>query len=154
LNADPPISWPIDDSGEAAARQKADPATVFPVNRFGRRRGPQPESQFPRLWYADLIMEQIRVVYEEIKVLGQDLVDKVGQLIHAGNVRRIIVKDDRGNTFMEIPLTVATVGVVAVPVLAGLGALAALIANFTIGVEKIKGEADGPGPDGERPGES
>jgi hypothetical protein len=44
-------------------------------------------------------MEQIRVVYEEIKVLGKDLVDKVGQLIHAGNVRRIIVKDDKGNTF-------------------------------------------------------
>ena len=83
-------------------------------------------------------MEQIRVVYEESKVLGKELVDKVGQLIHAGNVRRIIVKDDKGNTFMEIPLTVATVGVVAAPVLAGLAAIAALIANFTLGVERIK----------------
>jgi hypothetical protein len=99
-------------------------------------------------------MEQIRVVYEEIKVLGKDLVDKVGQLIHAGNVRRIIVKDDKGNTFIEIPLTVATVGAIAAPVLAGLGALAALIANFTIGVEKVKEGAAEPGPDGERPGES
>jgi hypothetical protein len=81
-------------------------------------------------------------------------VDKVGQLIHAGNVRRIIVKDDKGNTFMEIPLTVATVGAIAAPVLAGLGALAALIANFTIGVEKVKVNAVEPGPDGERPGES
>jgi hypothetical protein len=92
-------------------------------------------------------MEQIRVVYEEIKVLGKDLVDKVGQLLHAGNVRRIVVKDDKGNTFMEIPLTVATVGVVAVPVLAGLGAIAALIANFTIGTEKVREDAEGTGPE-------
>jgi hypothetical protein len=83
-------------------------------------------------------MQQIRVVYEEFKVLGKELVDKVGQLIHAGNVRRIIVKDEKGNTFLEIPLTVATVGTIAAPVLAGLGAIAALIANFTIGVEKVK----------------
>ena len=94
------------------------------------------------------------MVYEEIKVLGKDLVDKVGQLIHAGNVRRIIVKDDKGNTFMEIPLTVATVGVVAVPVLAGLGAIAALIANFTIGVEKMKEEAVETGPEAAPPGTS
>ncbi len=78
------------------------------------------------------------MVYEEFKVLGHELVDKVGQLIHAGNVRRIIVKDEKGNTFTEIPLTVATVGVIAAPVLAGLGAIAALIANFTLGVERVK----------------
>ena len=98
-------------------------------------------------------MEQIRVVYEEVKVLGKDVVDKVGQLIHAGNVRRITVKDDKGNTFMEIPLTVATVGAIAVPVLAGLGAVAALIANFTIVVEKVKEEAVGPETGGEQPSE-
>ncbi len=92
-------------------------------------------------------MEQIRVVYEEFKVLGKELVDKVGQLIHAGNVRRIIVKDDKGNTFMEIPLTLATVGVIVAPVLAGLGAIAALIANFTLGVERVKGDAAEPKPE-------
>jgi len=85
-----------------------------------------------RFCYADLIMEQIRVVYEEFKVFGKELVDKVGQLIHAGNVRRIILKDDKGNTFMEIPLTVATVGAIAAPVLAGLGTIAALIAKTII----------------------
>jgi hypothetical protein len=92
-------------------------------------------------------MEQIRVVYEEFKVLGQELVDKVGQLIHAGNVRRIIVKDEKGNTFTEIPLTVATVGVIAAPVLAGLGAIAALIANFTLGVERVKEDAAEAAPE-------
>jgi hypothetical protein len=89
-------------------------------------------------------MPQFRVVYEEFKVLGKDLVDKVGSLIHAGNVRRIIIKDDKGNTFLEIPLTVATVGVIAAPVLAGLGAIAALVARFTIGVEKVKEESAEP----------
>jgi len=91
-------------------------------------------------------MGHVRVVYEEFKVLGKELVDKVGQLIHAGNVRRIIVKDDKGNTFMEIPLTVATVGTIAVPVLAALGAIAALIAKFTIGVEKVKEDDSGQAP--------
>lgn len=83
-------------------------------------------------------MASARVVYEEFKVMGKDLVEKISQLIHEGNVRRIIIKDEKGNTFLEIPLTVATVGVIAVPVLAGLGAIAALIANFTIVVEKTQ----------------
>jgi hypothetical protein len=95
-------------------------------------------------------MEQIRVVYEEFMVLGKELVDKVGQLIHAGNVRRIIVKDDKGNTFMEIPLTLATVGVIAAPVLAGLGAIAALIANFTLGVESVMENTAEVGPEDAR----
>ncbi len=81
-------------------------------------------------------MPDARVIYEEFKVRGRELVDKVGDLIHEGNVRRIIVKDEKGNTFVEIPLTVATVGVIAAPVLAALGTIAALIANFTIVVEK------------------
>jgi hypothetical protein len=99
-------------------------------------------------------MEQIRVVYEEFKVLGKELVDKVGQLIHAGNVRRIIVKDDKGNTFMEIPLTVATVGVIAAPLLAGLGAIAALIANLTLGVERVKEDTAEAGPEDARSGDA
>ena len=94
------------------------------------------------------------MVYEEFKVLGHELVDKVGQLIHAGNVRRIIVKDDKGNTFTEIPLTVATVGVIAAPVLAGLGAIAALIANFTLGVERVKKETTEVAPEDARSGDA
>jgi len=85
-------------------------------------------------------MPDFKVVYEEFKVRGKELVDRVRELIHEGNVRRIIVKDDKGNTFVEIPLTVATVGAVAAPVLAALGTIAALIAHFTIGVEKVATE--------------
>jgi hypothetical protein len=89
-------------------------------------------------------MPDFKVVYEEIKVRGKELVDKVGELIREGNVRRIIIKDEKGNTFVEIPLTVATVGVIAAPVLAAMGTIAALIAQFTLGVEKVEPHGTAP----------
>jgi hypothetical protein len=76
--------------------------------------------------------------YEEIKVAGKDLVNKVKHFIHEGNVRRVIVRDAQGHTFVEIPLTVATVGVIAAPVLAAIGTLAALVGNFTLVIERVK----------------
>jgi uncharacterized protein DUF4342 len=75
-------------------------------------------------------------IVEEIQVVGRDLVDKVKALIHEGNVRRIIIKDVQGNTFVEIPVTVAAVGVILAPVLAAVGAIAAAVAKFTIIVER------------------
>ncbi len=75
-------------------------------------------------------------IVEEIQVVGRDLVDKVKALIHEGNVRRIIIKDVQGNTFVEIPVTVAAVGVILAPVLAAVGAIAAAVAKFTIVVER------------------
>jgi hypothetical protein len=73
---------------------------------------------------------------EEIKVLGYELADKVKALIHEGNVNRIIIKDEKGNTFVEIPVTIAAVGAVLAPVLAAVGTIAAMAAKFTIVVEK------------------
>ena len=61
---------------------------------------------------------------------------KVRQLIHEGNVQRVIIRDDKGHTFVEIPVTVAAVGVIVVPVLAAVGAIAAMAAHFTIVVER------------------
>jgi hypothetical protein len=81
-------------------------------------------------------MEAIKTIFEEIKVFGHELADKVRALIHEGNVRRIIIKDDAGNTFVEIPVSVAAVGAVFAPVLAAVGTLAAMAAKFTIVVEK------------------
>lgn len=75
---------------------------------------------------------------EEIQVLGRDLVEKVKALIHEGNVNRIIIKDEKGNTFVEIPVTVATVGVIFAPILAAVGAISALAANFKIVIERAK----------------
>jgi hypothetical protein len=69
---------------------------------------------------------------EEIHVLGRDLVDKVRELIHEGNVQRIVVKDEHGNTFVEIPVTVAAVGAILAPLLAAIGAISALVAKFKI----------------------
>ena len=81
------------------------------------------------------------MTYEEIKVQARDLVDKVRALIHEGNVRRVIIKDEKGNTFMEIPIAIAAVGVIAAPLLAGIGAIAALVAHFTLVVERSEDAA-------------
>src|SRR5438105_7537458 len=89
-------------------------------------------------------METIGRVYEEIKVQAKDLVGKVKDLINEGNVRRIILKDDHGNTFMEIPLTIATLGVIAAPVLAAVGAIATALSNFTVVVERPDRSTEGP----------
>lgn len=75
-------------------------------------------------------------VIEEIKVMSHELADKVKALIREGNVNRIIIKDDKGHTFVEIPVTVAAVGAVLAPVVAAVGAIAAMAAKFTIVVEK------------------
>ena len=74
--------------------------------------------------------------YEEFRVDGESLIAKIKEIIHEGTVRRIIIKDDKGNTYIEIPLTVGLVGVMLIPVWAAVGAIAALASNFTIGVEK------------------
>ena len=75
-------------------------------------------------------------IIEEIKVLSHELAEKVKALIHEGNVSRIIIKDEHGNTFVEIPVTVAAVGAVFAPVLAAVAAIAAMASKFTIVVEK------------------
>lgn len=78
---------------------------------------------------------------EKFTVSGSQLVEKVKQLIHGGNIRRVRIIHD-GKTILEIPLTIgapaAAIGILAVPLLAALGAFAALVTNCTIEVEKIK----------------
>jgi hypothetical protein len=73
---------------------------------------------------------------EEYNVSGKDVVDRVGELLHEGNVTRIIVKDDAGKTLLEIPATVGVVGVVLAPWLAALGVIAAVVTNCRIVVER------------------
>ena len=80
---------------------------------------------------------------EEVQVLGRDLVDKVKSLVHEGNVRRIIVRDEHGNTFVEIPVTVAAVGAVLAPVLAAVGAISALVAKFTVVIVRAEDKPRG-----------
>ena len=73
---------------------------------------------------------------EEFRVNGEELLKKVKELIKAGNARRIIIKNEEGETLVELPLTLGAVGAILVPVLAAVGAIAALVAKCTIVVEK------------------
>ena len=86
-------------------------------------------------------MSKLDSIFEEIRVLGHDLGTKVKELIHQGNVRRIIIKDEQGNTFMEIPVTVAAVAAILAPIIAAVGAVAAMAAKFTVVVEKTAEES-------------
>ena len=73
---------------------------------------------------------------EEFRVEGEKLIAKIKELLHEGNIRRIIIKDKEGKTVMEIPMTLGVVGVLIAPQLAAIGAIAALITEATIVVEK------------------
>jgi len=70
----------------------------------------------------------------EFKVRGEELLRKVKEIVHEGNARRIIIKDEKGETYLEIPLTLGVVGELFLPVIAALGAMAALASNFTLQV--------------------
>ncbi|MGA2712904.1 MAG: DUF4342 domain-containing protein [Bryobacteraceae bacterium] len=96
-------------------------------------------------------METVNSFFEEIKVMGHELVDTVKALIHEGNVRRIIIKDEHGHTFVEIPVTVAAVGAIFAPILAAVAALAAMAAKFTIVVEKARTPEAQRNAPGDRP---
>ena len=81
-------------------------------------------------------MSEERVHTEEFHVNGEELLARIKKLIHEGNIRRIIIKDKEGKTVMEIPLTIGVVGVLLAPTLAALGAVAALLTEATVVVEK------------------
>jgi hypothetical protein len=82
-------------------------------------------------------MSEEKVSFEEFRVDGDAVVAKVKEILHEGNVRRLIIKDDKGQTLIEIPLTIGVVGAVLLPVWAAIGAIAAMAANLTIIVEKV-----------------
>jgi hypothetical protein len=77
-----------------------------------------------------------KVTREEFSVSSSNLVDRVNELLHEGNVTRIIVKNDQGKQLLEIPATVGVLGVVVAPWLAALGVIAALVTNCRIVVER------------------
>jgi hypothetical protein len=75
---------------------------------------------------------------EQFRVYGHELVKKIKELIKEGNIRRIIIKNEKNKVMMEIPVTFAVVGAFFAPVLAAIGALAALMSKCTIEVERKK----------------
>ena len=82
---------------------------------------------------------------EEHRVTGEGLVARVKELVHQGNIRRIIVKNDDDHTILEIPLTVGVVGAVMLPTLVALGAIAALASHYKLVVEKRAAEEPAAG---------
>lgn len=73
---------------------------------------------------------------EEIRIKGDELLAKVRELVHEGNVRRLIIKNEAGDTLIEIPLTVGFVGAALLPIFVAVGAIAALATDCTIVVER------------------
>lgn len=73
---------------------------------------------------------------EEFKVSGEEMLAKIKELLHEGNIRRIIIKDKDGKVLIEFPLSFGVVGLVLAPTLAAVGAIAALVAEATIIVVK------------------
>jgi hypothetical protein len=75
---------------------------------------------------------------EEFSINGDELLARVKELVHQGNIRRIIIKNDEGRVLIEIPLTLGVVGALLMPVAAAVGAIAALATRCTIVVEHVE----------------
>ena len=73
---------------------------------------------------------------EEYEVRGEDLLSRIKELVREGNIRRITIRSEQGNTLIEIPLAIGVVGAMLLPVWASVGAVAALVTNCTIAVER------------------
>lgn len=75
--------------------------------------------------------------WEEYKVKGEELLGRVKELVHEGNIRRVIIENDQGKALIEIPLTLGVVGALLLPMAAAVGAVAAVVTDCTIRVERV-----------------
>jgi DNA-binding Lrp family transcriptional regulator len=79
-----------------------------------------------------------KTIWEEFSLSAEDLVSRVKELVHEGNIRRIVVKNEKGEQLLEIPATMGLVGALLAPYLAALGVIAALVTRCTIAVERVE----------------
>jgi DNA-binding Lrp family transcriptional regulator len=96
-----------------------------------------PEGTAPGATEANATRQE-RTFSEEFRVSGEAVLSKVKELVREGNVRRITIKNEEGRSLIEIPLTIGVIGTVLLPVWAAIGAIAALVANLTIAVERVR----------------
>ena len=75
---------------------------------------------------------------EEFHVSGEELISKIKELVHEGNIRRVIIQNEKGRTLIVIPLSLGVVGMLLAPQLAAVGAIAALITKGTILIERVE----------------
>ena len=87
---------------------------------------------------------QERTIWETIRIQGSEILEKLKQIIHEGNARRVVIKQGE-RVVAEFPLTAGVVGTLLAPVLAAIGALVALLKDCSIEVER---EVPGSGPPG------
>jgi DNA-binding Lrp family transcriptional regulator len=85
-------------------------------------------------------MTEEKFTKEEFKVSGEDVLKTIKKLVKEGNIRRIIIKNEKDHVLLEFPLTVGVIGAALLPVWAAIGAVAALVTNCTIVVEKREQE--------------
>ena len=83
-------------------------------------------------------MTEEKIRTEEFQVDGDELLTKIKELVHAGNIRRIIIRNEKGRTLIDIPLTMGVVGALLAPQLAAVGAIAALLSKGSILVERVE----------------
>ena len=94
-----------------------------------------PQSEAPQ---TDTPPQDQKPHTEEFSITGGQVVEVLKKLLHEGNVRRIVLKDESGKTLLEIPITIGVVGAVLLPVWAAIGAAAALVAKMTIVIERTE----------------
>jgi hypothetical protein len=75
---------------------------------------------------------------DEFTVTGDQVLEFLKKLLHEGNIRRIVLRDETGKTLLEIPVTIGVVGAILLPVWAAIGAAAALVAKMTIVIERTE----------------
>jgi hypothetical protein len=85
-------------------------------------------------------MDEEKIRREEFVISGEKLVSTIKKLVREGNIRRVTIKNKEGKTLIEIPLTFGVVGALFLPTLAAIGAIAALVTECTIVVEKVEEE--------------
>lgn len=91
-------------------------------------------------------MNDAHALYEEFKVTGSDLLNTVRELISEGNVRRVVLKNQTGTTLLDIPLTAGVAATIVTaafsPVLVAVGAIAGLLTQVTVGVDRTESATD------------
>ena len=79
--------------------------------------------------------------YEELRVTGEEVAETMRKLLHEGNVRRIIVTNDEGQTIMEVPVTVGVVAAIVAPLIAAVAVVGAMVSGLRIVVERVDSNA-------------
>lgn len=82
-----------------------------------------------------------RTAREEYRVKGERVIAKIKELLHEGNVRHVVIKNEEGRTLIEFPVTVGVAGALLVPVWAAVGAVAAIVSSCSIEVERVVEES-------------